>query len=112
MDFTRLSKTHILLKIQLLTEVPGNIWGLTNIPLLCGLALRKIAILAMRSLAMASGAGGRNPANSGGGVGRTWAGNGLQVPRARFPGWEGSGPRPAARLGGGGVGRPLEHALR
>jgi hypothetical protein len=66
----------------------------------------------MRSLAMAGGAGGRNPTNSGGGVGRTRAGNGLQIPRARFPGWEGSGPQLAGRLGGDAVGQPLEHALR
>jgi hypothetical protein len=65
----------------------------------------------MRPLSMAGGAGGRNPANSGGGVGRARAGNGLQVPRARFPGLEGSGPQPAGWLGGGVVRRPLEHAL-
>jgi hypothetical protein len=38
----------------------------------------------MRPLAMASGAGGRNPANSCGGVGRARAGNVLQVPGFGF----------------------------
>jgi hypothetical protein len=66
----------------------------------------------MWPLAMAGGAGGRIPANSGGRIGRTRPGNDLQVPGARFPGSEGSGPQPAGRLGGGVVGRPLEHALQ
>jgi hypothetical protein len=66
----------------------------------------------MSPLAMAGGAGGRNPANSGGGVGRVRAGNGLQVPGAQFPGSEGFGPQPAGRLGGGAVGWLLEHVLR
>jgi hypothetical protein len=66
----------------------------------------------MWPLAMAGGASGRNPANSGGGVGRARAGNGLQVPGAQFPGSEGSGQQAAGRLDGGAVGRPLKHALR
>jgi hypothetical protein len=61
---------------------------------------------------MAGGAGGRIPANSGGGIGQARTGNGLQVPRARFPGSEGSGAQPAGPLGGSAIGRPLEHALR
>jgi hypothetical protein len=66
----------------------------------------------MRPLAIAGGAGGRNPANSGGGVGRARVGNGLQVPGARFPGFVGEEGLPARAHSGTAGRQPLGALLR
>jgi hypothetical protein len=63
MDFTKFSKTHVLFKLQFFTKLPGNTWGLTNIPLLCGLALKKKSPFAIGTLGTGRRRSGRIPAN-------------------------------------------------
>jgi hypothetical protein len=73
MDFTKISKTHVLFKLQFFTKIPGNTWGLTNIPLICGLALRKKSPFAIGPLGTGRRRSGRIPANRRPGpAGREW----------------------------------------
>jgi hypothetical protein len=49
-QFTRFYKMALLFEIHSCTQVPGKFWDLTNMPLLCRLALRNNWRLAIRSL--------------------------------------------------------------
>jgi hypothetical protein len=111
-EFTRISKTAILFEIHFCTQDPGKFRDLTNMPLLCGSALRKSSHLAMWPLGAVADAGGAIPASSSPGLagegGRLTRGSPENVLWARLvekgyrPGWfaaPGGGRRWSRRSG-------------
>jgi hypothetical protein len=89
-NFTRFSKSHILLKLQLFAKAPETFQYFTDMPSLCTKHLRQNERNAIGSL----GHGGRRcrPKSGGSGGGVGWG---------RWGGWLGTHPRSVCELGWG-----------
>jgi hypothetical protein len=111
MDFTRISKGTLLLKLQFCGPAPETFWHFTDMPLLCTKHLGQNERNAIGSFAMASG----GPAKSGqaGSVLGREKGRGDARAHLRLNcgrGW--AVEAPAGSHGGGGRGEPPRSLLR
>jgi hypothetical protein len=112
MDFTGISKTHILFEIHFCDQAPDSFRFLTSGSLLCTQDPGKNGEDAIGSSGAAGGGSGQNPASRR----RGWPGKGQggdhELTTCRFEAGNGAGMALASSLGGTGWRRPRWRALR